>query len=645
MSTGDTKSSKISLIRNGRETDQDFSKASNKLNTIGVHCTDRDWKSNDCGAALKVDKSSSGLQKGGEDWHRYDEQRDLEASVKNSEYRTHIASNVAPIHIGNLMDRDLLKKKENDNHDTELYMSSIASGGHPLAARFDFIEENSEIDHHKEKKAKVSKSRENEVSTSQGRGGSSMYNKSVKDQKQLPDIGKNLSRRSLDAVDSVKRHIGSIEPTVIATSVSYKVSGSHRSNLQEMEGSPVESVSSSPLRDFGQEKPKSTRRNLGSESDSRDFLSARTSPSKCFDGDDAGANNEIRIVEKDVTNAVNYGYLESFVADFQEIDLVHISNMKAETEHVGSLEFTTCLVGDTLLANQYPCKPRVLDQDHNSASMKGSQCHGNGSRRKSGNVSSRPKDKTWHARSESDRGKSKPSNCNKSVGHSPYREKLKGRIKSREKIGLCPEKVGNSVNFNKGPAGNLVMGTGVKECSSNFSLLVPDKQVVISRKDLKQHRPLELGDDRSSLRFPFDKTNEIDVTGKGKSQSLPSPRRGQNETACPRQISRSHKENGASISLGVATEGDNDTEGYKATERDNVLKAPKQINKSENQNGSQPINSRHTTKGDKIRDVDGPSPVRRDLISQAASSAIKEAKDLKHLADRLKVLKLSLFLK
>ncbi|KAK8555609.1 hypothetical protein V6N13_046136 [Hibiscus sabdariffa] len=36
------------------------------------------------------------------------------------------------------------------------------------------------------------------------------------------------------------------------------------------------------------------------------------------------------------------------------------------------------------------------------------------------------------------------------------------------------------------------------------------------------------------------------------------------------------------------------------------------------------------------RDVDAPSPMRKDTSSQAATNALKEAKDLKHLADRLK---------
>ncbi|KAK8630493.1 hypothetical protein V6N13_079285 [Hibiscus sabdariffa] len=40
--------------------------------------------------------------------------------------------------------------------------------------------------------------------------------------------------------------------------------------------------------------------------------------------------------------------------------------------------------------------------------------------------------------------------------------------------------------------------------------------------------------------------------------------------------------------------------------------------------------------GHRTRDVDAPSPMRKDSSSQAATNALKEAKDLKHLADRLK---------
>ncbi|KAG0495715.1 hypothetical protein HPP92_000406 [Vanilla planifolia] len=56
----------------------------------------------------------------------------------------------------------------------------------------------------------------------------------------------------LDCVDGAKRNMNYVRPFAAATSSSSKVSGSQKSksNFPEVRGSPVESVSSSPMRIF-----------------------------------------------------------------------------------------------------------------------------------------------------------------------------------------------------------------------------------------------------------------------------------------------------------------------------------------------------------------------------------------------------------
>ncbi|KAI7983341.1 hypothetical protein LOK49_LG15G00316 [Camellia lanceoleosa] len=74
-----------------------------------------------------------------------------------------------------------------------------------------------------------------------------------------------------------------------------------------------------------------------------------------------------------------------------------------------------------------------------------------------------------------------------------------------------------------------------------------------------------------------------------------------------------------------------------ASEGDDALKASKHTKRSENQNGNQPIRSRQPTiNGHRVRDADATIPAIRDSSCQAATNIVKELKDLKHSADRLK---------
>ncbi|XP_012849883.1 PREDICTED: uncharacterized protein LOC105969655, partial [Erythranthe guttata] len=135
------------------------------------------------------------------------------------------------------------------------------------------------------------------------------------------------------------------------------------------------------------------------------------------------------------------------------------------------------------------------------------------------------------------------------------------------------------------------------------------------------------GDDRTRTEHDNGKlpkkSNHTEVYGNGKSHSLPPLSRNQTEAVVSLQhVSGSQKENGVK---GLAAD---------SLENGDTLKPPNQRKKAENSNG-QPI--RHPTPNThKIRDVEAPSPVRRDSSSHAANNALKEAKDLKHLADRLK---------
>ncbi|KAL1085457.1 hypothetical protein V6Z11_D08G051900 [Gossypium hirsutum] len=120
-------------------------------------------------------------------------------------------------------------------------------------------------------------------------------------------------------------------------------------------------------------------------------------------------------------------------------------------------------------------------------------------------------------------------------------------------------------------------------------------------------------------RFHSDKSDHAEIaSGRGNSPSLPPSGGTQNEilTHCPHP-NGSQKGNRAD-----------------GSQSDDALKVQKQIKEADRQNGAQHCSSRHT--GHRIRGINAPSPMRKDSPNQAATNALKEATDLKHMADRVK---------
>ncbi|KAL8054819.1 hypothetical protein ABFX02_04G017400 [Erythranthe guttata] len=162
-----------------------------------------------------------------------------------------------------------------------------------------------------------------------------------------------------------------------------------------------------------------------------------------------------------------------------------------------------------------------------------------------------------------------------------------------------------------------------KEEQTSFLRVIQKKSGHDGQDAIKgQHKKHNLQQEHDNGKLPK-KSNHTEVYGNGKSHSLPPLSRNQTEAVVSLQhVSGSQKENGVK---GLAAD---------SLENGDTLKPPNQRKKAENSNG-QPI--RHPTPNThKIRDVEAPSPVRRDSSSHAANNALKEAKDLKHLADRLK---------
>lgn len=205
-------------------------------------------------------------------------------------------------------DSSMKKRKMRDWQDTQNNVETFQNFAHEGKV---YSEESSESGYQKEKKSKILKTDGKESSTSNGDDKSNRKSRVtqivmsgtkvhsvdamekdrsiVKDQQPGKHSKQNASEQTLDGVNSLKRDLGSV--SLAATSSSSKVSGSHKTrvNFEEVKGSPVESVSSSPLRTSHSDRLTSSRGDAFGKDDAvyGDFPPSNI-PKRFWDGDETG---------------------------------------------------------------------------------------------------------------------------------------------------------------------------------------------------------------------------------------------------------------------------------------------------------------------------------------------------------------------
>lgn len=620
---GDTKSLKM---KSKRDPDRESFRASKKSKTEDLNVAGEDWMLELAGAPGKGGPSlSNGLPtaSSGKEQSRHNDysSKDSKSDTKD---RPHVSAKKQKDKVKVSVDDATAKKRKMDGLDNQIYVGSLPSTDNDIQGSRNSMEEFSDNDCRKEKKARVSKSEGKESSVSRGSGKSDKKGCHTKKRHLGPDVGSVCSQRSLDGLDN-KRYSGPVQPSVAATSSSSKVSGSHKNkgSFHEAKGSPVESVSSSPMR-------LSARRNLNGKNESHDteFLGI-VSPGKCPYDEDEGGSDRSGTAKKDKSIVAQHMSLESSMLDMQDKDFSLLSGVKTKAivpspdianRHLtnGSADF---LSQDT----QQSRKPPTVEQSCDEERRNDSRHHANGSRprKSSKGSSSRSKDKSRSSKSDSvyevqdhlPSDEVKPRDC---------------RNRFQEKFGVKPDENEKRYVDKKDSGGNLCSEDSKRENQSSIGGHGgPD--AICGRDAMstpKQNLLQDCNGERSSKVFISDKTDQVElVSGRGKSLSLPPSGGAQNETLvrCPRPAHGSHKGVGSDI---LAADG---------SQVDEASKVPKQIRKADHHNGSQHIGSRLSSQnGHRARDPDAPSPARKDSSSQAANNALKEAKDLKHLADRLK---------
>lgn len=631
MLTGD----KNAKMRNKKEKNLESSRASKKMKRDNLNYNDENWIVDTAGEKT-TRSSSNSLSRSAfvkdQNKNKYkDSNIDAKKSVipdRSPQNHVPLSSNDGSVHVGKCDIKDSFKKsKENGCQYAETCNKMFPGVGCNSQDTTDLEEETCENEQRKGKKGRKSNSvmkdlsgkKSNEGNDERGRG---------KEQQQV--VGKHLdstmSQQSLDAMGSLKRGLGplgTLQPSLAATSSSSEFSGSrkNKSSLQELRASPVESVSSSPFRIPTSDKFVSTM-SLDRKDDCQDagFFSV-LSPRRSSDGEDDGSSYQSEILKKDQNLDVRHQ--GSLSGHLSRAKLGQYTQPSPDTSNPRDAAVCT----DPLpQGNQYAFKAHNLEKDLDDKGGRNGHHHNNsGFVKKSGKGSSlRPKDRSQSYRSDYDKGTD-----NESSGQIPHSgEKLKaGQNKFQDRSGIGSDKTEKKDIPEKDPSRKSLNKVTKELCHSKCTdNNCADVRVDGSGLD-KKHALLSDSDDGRLTKKPFsDKGEGIASTGSGKPHSVLADSGKIGLTAGLQPVSGSQKDAANLLSVDTFEGG--------------ASKA-KQGKEDHSQSKDQPTSlQQYSPNIRKFRDLDSPSPARREPSSQAATNAVKEATNLKHLADRLKVNKI-----
>ncbi|PHT44467.1 hypothetical protein CQW23_13625 [Capsicum baccatum] len=365
----------------------------------------------------------------------------------------------------------------------------------------------------------------------------------------------------------------------------------------------------------------SSKKDLGNSRPSAAASSAvpTSSPKRSSDGENDGFSNESSFVKKDsACNGKSYDVLAE--ADLEEKDVHRESDttVKAKTMVSGYATHLDADVNADPLrqVGQFSCKTENSDQGSDKERKNDYQCQdsefvSNGKR----GSSSRRKEKSRAPESDSDQCNTKnPDILNLSSDQMPLDEektapgknKFQENVVGSDRLKKSSKKDSSGKLLDKNVKGDNQPRVGHHDGAEARS-------DVASRLDKSQAALPDRNDQRSSKKFVSNRSEQIEVSSK-----FPLTRV-QNETVVFKEpVPGSGRANEANCVIVDASE----------REKSN---ASRQGKKAKSHHGNLPNNT-----ANKVRDQDVPSPARKDSSSQAATNAIKEATNLKHLADRLK---------
>lgn len=606
--------------------DRDHSKSSKKARNTGTNYGDEDWTSERDVLIMRTGNNSDGTVLTGLRKERQKCQNEASLNISaydtagKSDYMVGYSSRKATAS----MDDEIVEARAPDGGDflskrirmkeSKSYpasLSSVPSGGHHREKGILVVENEC-----KEAKVGVINSKEKEPSANRG-------NRRIDEETcQIKQSNNDLASTGLA---STERGLRLTQPPVAAACSSSKASGSLKikANFHDMRGSPAESVSSSPRRSLKPDNLTLARQTI---SDKHDFDDAAIIPiaGACSNGGVVGRIDQCRSDTKvETTAAAANGSLESSILD-PDRDNFSGNSEKAKVAPSPDISNRPSLhSGEDIFGDDNKHRTRPVDSDKCSAGERKNEERSGGS-----SLNIKGSEKLSSSRSKDKKGKSQPEGMENS--------KLFHSFKDRQDCATDKEGKPRDVRSNQeitSVKGEEVEGKRVKEKDSAGKSCWNSKRKSLSNP----------GDARCSehaISSPDCDDCELSLKkitlGKAKQVEISSEKE---KPLALHDVSTYHKEIiRESSKLVPKSQSTNGVENMPAARSsdDEALKMPRQIKKADHHNRDQQKSSHHfTSNGHRVRDVN--APVRRNSASHAAVNALKEAKDLKHLADRVKV--------
>ncbi|KAM7255147.1 hypothetical protein ACFE04_020388 [Oxalis oulophora] len=557
---GDVMNSKV---KSKRGPEEESFRADKKIKIKDSPFKDEGWTSDRSG---KVGPSlSSGLPStsAGKDRSKYNDRSSSKDSKNNSNDKMHVSA-----------------KKLKDK--VQVSLDEVSNSENRNLAKKRKLKESQEAEnaHRREKKARRgSMSEGKECSAS--KGSDKADNKRGSHSKDRP----------------VKKDPSFVQPIVVAaTSSSSKVSGSHKSKarLHESKGSPVGSVSSSPLRVSNKDKMTSARRDLNEKQDSHDLAHYESSILDLQDKKSThfpGNKSKAQVLPS--VNITNGGENSSGKDSEHPSKQASLSLRHDEDQVLPSVNIPSGVENSVGKDRQRPSKRTTSKLRHDEEKQNDSFNQDSHSTKLGKNSFIPSKDNISNLKSESEPGKIKTIDSSTEL---QIRGPRDSKNKSLEKVEVKSNEIDKRKESSAKVSGESSQRrTDVSSLKADASF---GQQECNGEKSSKKNLPI-----KSDLKGPT-----IPI-----SAPLP-PFAPQNETLarCPRPVSSgAHKVSGVSAN--------NSSEG-------------KHNKKGDEQNGTTQQRQNITPPSNRIRVADK----NKDSSNQSANSVMKEATDLKHRADKFK---------
>ncbi|KAL6971307.1 hypothetical protein U1Q18_030986 [Sarracenia purpurea var. burkii] len=617
---GDSKQKKL---KSKREAEQDEYGAAKKIKAEVVFDTNKYWTTERSG---NIDKTGrclpnkvpvKSVDKLDEPCYKSDRNEKVQISSKKQGERFSGSPHIESLDVKIYDEREisLKKRKLKDWQESQNYVETSRNNGNILLESKVFRkEECSDSELRKAKKSRASRTEGKESSTSKGDDTLNRKNKVTrillsgnkgnpvhareevgnieKDQQPKKHKIKVASKPASDVVDPVKRDLGSEQFSRTATSSSSKVSDSRksRSHFPEAKGSPVESVSSSPMRTSNLDKLSLARRDiLGKDAVRNGDFPVMDSPRKSLNGEGNDECNRSGTARRGSISGVSHPDSLGFpVLDFPDnnASLEFGGKCKSSVKTPPDYRNSHLVVSDAdKLVTPYSGTLHASDNFYTEDRL---------------NKNHYPENDLFPGKSG--QGSSLLSkNKNRNYGNNFGRIKVKVPDPSSEVEVLHP-KLSPKDEVESGSHHVALLHEGLIE-SNRIKPIKDDKSV----------------GRRGSEGEIAKRSDPTQFESRGGNSQIFLPHAGKQDASVrvPPSVPGLQKKQSAFDVIPVDASGNDDSS-----------KVVKQPTNAVNHLGY-PIPSRRALKGD-------PSPLRKDGSSHLANNALKEAEDLRYYADRLK---------